>query len=47
MSAGTPIRAALLENLKELHLPAMRACFEERRGRRRKKPSATSSTCWS
>ena len=29
MSAGMPIRAALLENLNELHLPAMRACFEE------------------
>ena len=29
MSAGTPIRAALLENLTELHLPAIRACFEE------------------
>ncbi len=24
-----PIRAALVENLTELHLPAMRACFEE------------------
>jgi DNA replication protein DnaC len=29
MSAGTPVRAALLENLTGLHLPAMRACFEE------------------
>lgn len=29
MSAGAPIRAALVENLTELHLPAMRACFEE------------------
>ena len=29
MSAGTPIRAALLEHLTELHLPAMRGCFEE------------------
>ena len=29
MSAGTPVRAALLENLTSLHLPAMRACFEE------------------
>ena len=34
MSAGTPIRAALLDSLKELHLPAIRACFEERRDRR-------------
>ncbi len=30
MSAGTtPVRAALLEHLTELHLPTMRACFEE------------------
>lgn len=29
MSAGAPVRAALLENLTELHLPAMRGCFEE------------------
>lgn len=29
MSTGTPVRAALLENLKALHLPTMRACFEE------------------
>ena len=29
MSAGTPVRAALLENLTNLHLPSMRACFEE------------------
>lgn len=29
MSAGAPVRAALVENLTELHLPAMRACFEE------------------
>lgn len=29
MSAGAPIRAALVENLTELHLPTMRACFEE------------------
>lgn len=29
MSAGAPIRAALVENLTELHLPAMRTCFEE------------------
>jgi hypothetical protein len=29
VSAGTPVRAALLENLKALHLPTMRACFEE------------------
>lgn len=28
MSAGTPVRAELLKNLTELHLPAMRACFE-------------------
>lgn len=25
----TPVRAALLENLTNLHLPSMRACFEE------------------
>ncbi len=29
MSAGPPVRAALLENLTNLHLPSMRACFEE------------------
>jgi len=29
MSAGAPIRPALVENLTELHLPTMRACFEE------------------
>src|ERR1039457_2100531 len=29
MSATPQIRTALLENLKELHLPTMRACFEE------------------
>src|ERR1039457_3386301 len=29
MSAGTPVRAALLENLTNLHLPSMRTCFEE------------------
>ena len=29
MSAGTPVRAALLENLTNLHLPSMRACFED------------------
>jgi DNA replication protein DnaC len=29
MNAGAPVRAALLENLTELHLPAMRGCFEE------------------
>lgn len=29
------VRTALVENLKELHLPAMRSCFEEtaRRGK--------------
>jgi len=29
MSAAPQIRTELLENLKELHLPAMRECFEE------------------
>jgi len=29
MSAGAPVRVALLDNLIELHLPAMRGCFEE------------------
>ncbi len=29
MSAGAPIRAALVNNLTELHLPAMRGGFEE------------------
>ena len=29
MSAAPQTRTALLENLKELHLPAMRACFEQ------------------
>lgn len=29
MSAGTPIRQALIDNLTALHLPTMRACFEE------------------
>jgi DNA replication protein DnaC len=29
MSAGTDVRAALTANLKALHLPAMRFCYEE------------------
>ena len=29
MSTAPQIKTALLENLKELHLPTMRACFEE------------------
>ena len=29
MSAGTPVRAALLEQLTTLHLPTMRTCFED------------------
>jgi DNA replication protein DnaC len=29
MSQASQVRVALLENLKQLHLPAMRACFEE------------------
>jgi len=29
MSAAAQIRTALMENLKELHLPAMRECFEQ------------------
>lgn len=29
MSRETPIRSGLLQNLTQLHLPAMRACFEE------------------
>jgi DNA replication protein DnaC len=29
MSATNRVRAALVEHLKELHLPAMRTCFEE------------------
>ena len=29
MSAGPQIRTALTENLKALHLPAMRDCFEQ------------------
>jgi hypothetical protein len=29
MSATVQIRPALIENLKELHLPAMRDCFEQ------------------
>ena len=29
MSASTQVRTALLESLQELHLPAMRECFEE------------------
>lgn len=29
MSAGAPVRAALVDNLTNLHLPAMRGCFEE------------------
>ena len=28
MSAAPQVRTALMENLKELHLPAMRECFE-------------------
>jgi hypothetical protein len=28
MSAAPQVRTALTENLKELHLPAMRECFE-------------------
>jgi hypothetical protein len=29
MSAAPQIRTALMENLKGLHLPAMRECFEQ------------------
>jgi hypothetical protein len=29
MSGSNQVRAALVEHLKELHLPAMRTCFEE------------------
>jgi hypothetical protein len=29
MSGTNQVRAALVEHLKELHLPAMRTCFEE------------------
>ena len=29
MSRDLPIQTTLLKNLTELHLPAMRACFEE------------------
>lgn len=29
MSATNPVRTALVEHLKELHLPTMRTCFEE------------------
>jgi DNA replication protein DnaC len=29
MNPEIPVRSALLDNLKELHLPTMRACFEE------------------
>lgn len=29
MTAGAPVRAALVDNLTQLHLPAMRGCFEE------------------
>ena len=29
MSGAGQVRTTLVENLKELHLPAMRACFEE------------------
>jgi hypothetical protein len=29
MSAVPQIRTALMENLKDLHLPAMRECFEQ------------------
>jgi len=29
MSRELPIQTTLLNNLTELHLPAMRACFEE------------------
>ena len=29
MSRELPIQTTLLKNLTELHLPAMRACFEE------------------
>jgi hypothetical protein len=47
MSAAPQIRTALLENLKELHLPAMRDCFEQTAQRAEKEPSATSNTCWS
>src|ERR1035441_2003487 len=33
MSAAPQIRTALMENLKDLHLPAMRECFEQAAGR--------------
>ena len=29
MTAASQVRPALVEHLKELHLPAIRACFEE------------------
>ena len=41
------VRTTLVENLKELHLPAMRVCFEETARARKRKRSVMSSTCWS
>jgi len=29
MSAAPQVRTGLMENLKELHMPAMRECFEQ------------------
>jgi hypothetical protein len=37
MSAAPQIRTALTENLKALHLPAMRGCFEQAAHSRRRK----------
>jgi hypothetical protein len=43
MSAAGEARAALVENLKALHLPAMRHCYEEAARRAEKE---TKRTCW-
>ena len=45
MSAAPEER--LLQNLKDLHLPAMRECFEQIAQQAEKETSATSNTCCS
>ena len=47
MSGAGQVRTTLVENLKELHLPASATASRKRRGGRRRKRSVTSSICWS
>ena len=44
---ATDPKTQLIDNLKELHLPAMRSGFEEVARRPSRSRRATSVTCWS